>query len=84
MLDETYYDPACPADEHGVLWKMHPTEDDPDPGWRLYGQWYDNIADALGELEAAAKNLRCADARLFTRIVRYVERTGNAVAGRAR
>lgn len=81
-MSETYYDPMHPEEEHGVLWKVHPTDDDPRPGWRLYGKWHGDIADALGELEAAAKNPRCADARLYTRLVRYVERTGNAVAGR--
>ena len=84
MPDEIYYKPGEVIDEHGVLWKMHPTEDEPDPPFRLYGSWHRNLADALPELEAAAKNHRCAYAAVYTRSTTLWARTRNAVDGRPR
>lgn len=50
MPDEIYYNPGEVTEEHGVLWRLYPTEDNPNPGLRLWGSWHPHIADALGDL----------------------------------
>ncbi len=84
MADEIYYAPGTVTEEHGVLWMMHPTESDPEPGLRLYGSWHKNITDALADLDKAADNPRCAYAAVFTRSTALWSRTGNAVDRRAK
>ena len=82
MPDEIYYNPGDVAEEHGVLWRLYPTEDNPNPGLRLWGSWHPHIADALGDLEAARKNPRCEYAALYTRSITLWQRTSNAVGRR--
>lgn len=62
-----------------MLWRLYPTEDNPNPGLRLWGSWHPHIADALGDLEAVRKNPRCEYAALYTRSVTLWQRTSNAV-----
>ena len=79
MPDEIYYNPGEVTEEHGVLCMVHPTEADPEPGYRLYGSWHADIASALGELEDARKNPRFCYAALYTRKAWLESRTGNEV-----
>jgi hypothetical protein len=71
--------PKIPVSQYVVLWKQHPTPNEPEPQFEQYGGTYNDVAPALKELDRAAENPRCADARMFMRRVSYTELTKNAV-----
>lgn len=70
-----------PCTQYGVLWrlKLVPGDALQEEYTEYSGVWYDDVAPALKELDRAAANPRCADARVFVRRTEYRELTGNAV-----
>lgn len=71
--------PRADVSQYVVLWKRVQTPNEPEPQYEVYGGVYDDVAPALAELDKAAANPRCADARVFMRRISYTELTKNAV-----
>lgn len=71
--------PKITISQYVVLWKQHPTPNEPEPQFEQYGGIFDDVAPALAELDRVAQNPRCEDARVFMRRVSYTELTRNAV-----
>lgn len=80
-MDEKTINPAVADTKYGVLWRTKgiPGDEVSEMYTEYSGAWYDDVAPALKELDRAAANPRCADARLSRRKIIYTELTGNAV-----
>ena len=81
MLEEIYT-PGQVIAEHGVLWRLYPTDSEPDPPLRLYGGWHGSLADAVADMNATAANPRCEYAAVYTRSTTLWARTDNAIKHR--
>ena len=79
-MDE-HINPDNPVTKYGVLWRPKgiPGDEVSEMYTEYSGTWYDDVAPALKELDRAAANPRCADARVFMRRTEYRELTKNAV-----
>lgn len=80
-MGEKTINPAAADTKYGVLWRTKgiPGDEVSEMYTEYSGTWYDDVAPALKELDRAAANPRCADARVFMRRTGYTELTGNAV-----